>query len=234
MTRHVEDNGRGCFVTFEGGDGTGKSTQIRRLAARLREYGLEVIVTREPGGSEGAELIRGLLLSGETDWDMTSEALLFAAARADHVRKVIAPALERGAWVLSDRYVDSSRAYQGVAGGLGDEHVMDLHALGAKLMPDATILLDLEHAEGVRRTLDRDGGSTDRIGSRDDQYHSSVVASFRQYAQEEPDRILLTDASGTVDEVAERVLGAIGHLVPGGVCRSGNGMDETVTMEKNR
>ncbi|MBX9639535.1 MAG: dTMP kinase, partial [Mycobacteriaceae bacterium] len=139
---------KGSFISFEGGDGAGKTTQVRLLAARLREMGIDVTTTREPGGSAGAETIRGLLLSTDSTWGMRAEALLFAAGRADHVEKTIQPALERGEWVISDRYVDSSRAYQGAAGGLGDEHVMTLHAHGAALMPDRTILLRFGAAHG--------------------------------------------------------------------------------------
>jgi dTMP kinase len=137
---------RGRFITLEGGEGAGKSTQLKRLASELRERGHDVIETREPGGSPGAEAIRELLLNGPEDrWTAETEALLFAAARADHVARTIRPALERGAWVLCDRFLDSSLAYQGGAGGVGGEAVRALHAVGsAGLLPDRTLLLQID------------------------------------------------------------------------------------------
>ena len=135
----------GHFITLEGGEGAGKSTQLRRLAEALRARGLDVVETREPGGSPGAEAIRRLLLEGDAErWTMEAEALLFAAARADHIARNIRPALERGAWVLCDRFHDSSIAYQGAAGGLGVERVRAIHAAGNRgFLPDRTMLLEL-------------------------------------------------------------------------------------------
>jgi len=203
---------RGRFISLEGGEGVGKSTQLRALAGALRERGLTVVETREPGGSEGAESIRGLLLE-ERDWPMEAEALLFAAARADHVEKTIRPALDRGDWVLSDRFVDSSLAYQGGAGGLGIERVRDLHAFATdNFLPDRTLILLL--AEGAKRAQSRDGHEGDRIGGRGADFHHRVELAFRMIAAEEPDRVKLVDASGPEAEVTERLLGAIGDLLP--------------------
>lgn len=202
------------FISLEGGEGVGKSTQARRLADALRQRGQDVLLTREPGGSPGAEVIRTLLLQGEGDrWDMGAEALLFAAARADHVAKTIRPALEAGRWVLCDRFVDSSRAYQGAAGGLGDRAVLDLHATGsAGLLPDRTLILDLPDQEAAARADARDSGQPDRIGGRDAAFHSAVVAAFRRFAEQEPKRVRLVDASGTEEQVTERLLAAVGDL----------------------
>jgi dTMP kinase len=206
--------GRGRFISLEGGEGVGKSTQLRALAQALRERGIEVVETREPGGSEGAEAIRRLLLEGDsTRWSMESEVLLFAAARADHVEKTIRPALEQGTWVLSDRFVDSSFAYQGGAGGLGIDRVRELHELACGgFLPDRTLVLSL--AEGHERARARDRDTLDRIGGRPEDFHQRVELGFRTVAAEEPDRVRLIDASGTADEVTGRLLGAIVDLLP--------------------
>ena len=205
---------RGKFITLEGGEGVGKSTQVKALAAALRARGLEVIETREPGGSEGAERIRGLLLSGSDDrWSPGAEALLFAAARTDHMDKVIRPALQAGKWVLSDRFVDSSLAYQGGAGALGIEAVRAINAFGiGECFPDRTLVLTLN--EGGERARARDVDGSDRIGGRSDDYHRKVTAAFHIIAAEEPERVKLVDASGTADEVSKRLLAAIQDLLP--------------------
>lgn len=204
--------GQGRFISLEGGEGVGKSTQLRALAAALRERGLSVVETREPGGSEGAESIRRLLLQ-ERDWPIEAEALLFAAARADHVDRAIRPALERGDWVLSDRFVDSSLAYQGGAGELGIERLRELHQFAtAGFFPDRTLVLAL--AEGKERAAARDGHSGDRIGGRDEDFHHKVDLAFRMIAAEEPERVKIVDASGTQAEVTKRLLGAIEDLLP--------------------
>jgi len=204
---------RGRFISLEGGEGVGKSTQVKALAKALRERGLDVLVTREPGGSDGAERIRELLLSGSEDrWGAKAEALLFAAARADHTAKTIRPALERGEWVLCDRFVDSSLAYQGGAGGLGIEAVRAINGFGiGEDFPDRTLVLGLD--EGTERARARDGASSDRIGRRPDEYHRKVEAAFRIIAAEEPMRVKLVDASGSPEEVTERLLEAIGDLL---------------------
>lgn len=208
---------RGRFISLEGGEGVGKSTQLTALAQALEGRGLRVVVTREPGGSPGAEAIRRLLLEGDNArWNPRAEALLFAAARADHVEKTIAPALERGEWVLSDRFLDSSLAYQGEAGGLGIEAVRDLHRFASQdFLPDRTLVLTLENdAEGTARARVRDGNQGDRIGSRPPSYHAAVEAGFRTMAATEPDRVKLVDASGPAATVTARLLYALGDLLP--------------------
>lgn len=205
---------RGRFISLEGGEGVGKSTQVRALASALEGRGIRCLITREPGGSSGAEAIRDLLLQGdETRWGAQAEALLFAAARADHVDKTIRPALEEGRWVLSDRFIDSSLAYQGGAGGLGIETVRSINAfaIGATF-PDRTLVLLLD--EGRDRALERDQGGPDRIGGRPADYHHRVETAFRLIAAEEPDRVRLIDASGSPGEVTQRLLDAIANLLP--------------------
>ena len=206
---------RGRFISLEGGEGAGKSTQLRRLAEALRARGLEVVETREPGGSTGAEAIRALLLQGAEDrWTPEAEALLFAAARADHVAKTILPALERGAWVLSDRFLHSSLAYQGGAGGLGVEAIRALHDFGSRgFLPDRTILLQLPAEAAAERANIRDGGEADRIGGRDEAYHAKVANTFADIARDEQERVRIVDASGAPDEVTQRVLSAIEDLL---------------------
>lgn len=202
----------GQFIALEGGEGVGKSTQISRLAAGLRDRGHDVVETREPGGSGGAEAIRGLLLGGgEERWGARAEALLFAAARADHVDKVIRPAVLAGSWVLSDRFIDSSLAYQGGAGGLGIDAVRAINAFGiGEWFPDRTLVL--MHPEGHARALARDGAASDRIGARPAAYHGAVEAAFRAIAKDEPGRVRLVDASGSVEEVTQRLLDALADL----------------------
>ena len=206
--------GRGKFISLEGGEGVGKSTQVKALAEALRERAIEVLVTREPGGSEGAERIRELLLSGSDDrWGPHAEALLFAAARADHVARTIRPALERGQWVLADRFIDSSLAYQGGAGGLGIEAVRAINAFGiGEDFPDRTLVLTLDL--GAERARARDSGGSDRIGGRSSDYHHKVETAFQLIAAEEPERVRLVDASGTPADVTERLASALEDLLP--------------------
>ena len=204
---------RGKFISLEGGEGAGKSTQVRLLAEALKARGIEVLVTREPGGSEGGEKIRELLLAGsEERWGAGAEALLFAAARADHVEKTIGPALESGRWVISDRFVDSSLAYQGGAGGLGIEAVRAINsfALGEHF-PDRTLVLTLD--DGADRAKARDGGASDRIGGRGADYHRKVDLAFHLIAAEEPERVRLVDATGSPEQVTQRLLDAIADLL---------------------
>ena len=207
---------RGKFLSIEGGEGAGKSTQVRRLADELRARGLDVIVTREPGGSEGGEAIRDLLMQGEVKrWSSHTEALLFAAARADHVEKVIQPALGIGTWVISDRFIDSSRAYQGVAGGIDDAAVLALHAFGSRgLLPDRTLVLEVPPEIGAERAAARDGAAADRFAARERAFHDDVAAAFRRFAAAEPDRVRLIDAGGDVDTVAAGVIEAVADLLP--------------------
>ncbi|WP_341632523.1 dTMP kinase [Sphingomonas agri] len=204
---------RGRFISLEGGEGVGKSTQVKALARVLRDRGLDVLITREPGGSEGAERIRELLLGGnEERWGARAEALLFAAARADHMAKTIRPALERGQWVLCDRFVDSSLAYQGGAGGLGIEAVRAINGFGiGEDFPDRTLVLELDR--GTDRARARDGEHGDRIGSRPDEYHRKVEAAFQIIAAEEPQRVRLVDASGSHEQVTKRLLEEIEDLL---------------------
>jgi dTMP kinase len=205
---------RGKFISLEGGEGAGKSTQVRALTQALQKHGLDVLMTREPGGSEGAEKIRELLLGGAADrWSARSEALLFVAARADHFERTIEPALAQGRWVVCDRFVDSSLAYQGVAGSLGIERVRELNswAIGDGF-PDRTLILLLD--EGGERARARDTDGSDRIGGRGTDYHHKVDLAFRLIAAEEPQRVRLIDASGSPEEVTQRLLDAIADLIP--------------------
>ncbi|MBT8432474.1 MAG: dTMP kinase [Altererythrobacter sp.] len=206
---------RGKFIALEGGEGAGKSTQARMLVDALAARGIAADLTREPGGTPGAEAIRHLLLDPPGEgWGAEAEALLFAAARADHVARRIIPALDRGDWVISDRFVDSSRAYQGGAGQLGDEAVVALHAIGsAGLRPDLTLLLEADESQVAERLAERDGDSSDAIGGRDIAYHRAVTAAFRRYAEEDPDGFAVIDASGTPEEVHTQILSALMPLL---------------------
>lgn len=206
----------GRFISLEGGEGVGKSTQLAALAEALEGRGLEVVLTREPGGSEGAEAIRKLLLEGEEGrWNPRAEALLFAAARSDHIEKTIKPALRAGKWVISDRFLDSSLAYQGEAGGLGIEAVRDLHRFGSlDFLPDRTLVLHLESGQGAERARHRDGEAGDRIGSRPPSYHAAVDNGFKTMADAEAERVKLIDASGGAATVTARLLYALGDLLP--------------------
>lgn len=205
---------RGRFITLEGGEGVGKSTQADALADALRARGIAVLATREPGGSEGAERIRELLLWGAEDrWSIEAEALLFAAARADHLTKRIRPALQSGQWVICDRFLDSSLAYQGGAGGLGIDKVRAVNMLAiGDCLPDRTLVLAL--AEGGARARARDNDASDRIGARPDDYHQSVDRAFRQLAVEEPSRVRIVDAAGSPAAVTQRLLDTIVDLLP--------------------
>ena len=206
---------RGRFISLEGGEGVGKSTQVRGLAAALRGRGLAVVETREPGGSAGAEAIRSLLLEGGADrWGPRAEALLFAAARADHVDKTIRPALEAGKWVICDRFLDSSIAYQGGADGLGADAIRTLHAVGSdNLLPDRTLLLTLPEEIAMAREAARDAGRPDRFGARDPDYHRRVTGAFHALAESEPARWRVIEAKGSSDEVTQALLAAIGDLL---------------------
>jgi dTMP kinase len=202
---------RGRFITLEGGEGVGKSTQIKRLADILEERGFTVVMTREPGGTSGAEAIRALLLTGEQDrWNARTEALLFAAARADHVAKLILPALERGDWVLCDRFLDSSRAYQGGGGALSDHDILDLHRVGSDgLLPDRTLLLQLPLIESARRATLRDASQPDRMGAKESAYYENVTRRFDEMSVAEPERFRLIDASQSIADVTNDLLAAL-------------------------
>ncbi len=200
----------GRFISLEGGEGCGKSTQARALTQALEQRGIAVLLTREPGGTSGAEAIRGLLLHDRHDWPMPAEALLFAAARADHVARVIRPALASGKWVLCDRFVDSSRAYQAAGGELTDADIMALHAVGSKgLLPDRTLLLTLPAELAAKRAAARDRGDADRIGGRDADYQRRVAENFERIARTEADRVKPVAADGSVEEVTAKLLDAL-------------------------
>jgi len=204
---------RGLLVTLEGGEGAGKSTQLARAASWLAAGPREVVTTREPGGTANGEAIRALLLQGAAErWSPAAEAMLFAAARVDHVRHVIAPALARGAIVLCDRYVDSTRVYQGQVGGLGLATVDLLHGriLGLP-WPDLTILLDLDPAVGLARRAAQ--GDATRFEAKGSAFHVAVRAGFLELAREAPERFVTVDASAARDAVSAAVRAAIAARV---------------------
>jgi dTMP kinase len=206
---------RGRFITLEGGEGVGKSTQAARLAGELRTRAIDVVVTREPGGTAGAEAIRALLMTGSEDrWSARAEGLLFAAARADHVEKLILPALTSGTWVVCDRFIDSSLAYQGGAGGLDEAAIIALHEVGSGgLLPDRTLLLTLPVDEAVHRAAHRAQGNDDRFGARTTDYHARLDAAFHQMALREPNRFRVIDATGSPDDVTAVLLTAVDDLL---------------------
>jgi dTMP kinase len=205
-------SGRGRFITFEGGEGSGKSTQIRKLAERLDAAKLRTIVTREPGGSPGAEIIRHLVLSGMGKLlGPDAETLLFAAARDDHVRTVIQPALAQGIWVLCDRFFDSTRVYQGRLGQVapGVVNAMQRVTIG-DLKPDLTIILDVPVEIGLQRAAVRRGsGVPDRFEAEDIQFHRDLRDAYRQIATEDPERCALIDATADPDTVAAQIWTAL-------------------------
>lgn len=204
----------GRFIAFEGGEGAGKSTQARLLAEALRARGRSVVITREPGGTPGAEAIRSLLLAPPGEgWPPQAEALLFAAARADHVAQLIRPALARGEWVICDRFVDSSRAYQGGAGGLGDAAITALHAFGSDgLRPDRVILLEGDETALAARLAAR-GAEADAIEGRSAEYHRAVAAGFRALAAADPQGFARIEALGTTEDVHTRIMAALDDLL---------------------
>ncbi|MGN6500482.1 MAG: dTMP kinase [Tsuneonella sp.] len=205
---------QGRFIAFEGGEGSGKSTQARLLAEALHARGIAVELTREPGGTPGAEAIRALLLDPPGEgWRPWAEALLFAAARSDHVERLIRPALAAGRWVVCDRFVDSSRAYQGGAGGLGDHAIGALHDIGSEgLRPDLTLLIEVAPETAARRLASRDGDASDAIGGRDVAYHAAVAASFAALAAGD-ETIARIDGGGSVEDVHGRVMAALAPLL---------------------
>jgi dTMP kinase len=204
--------GRGRFITFEGGEGSGKSTQIKKLAERLEAGKLRAIITREPGGSPGAEVIRHLLLSGMGKLlGPDAETLLFAAARDDHVRTVIQPALNQGTWVLCDRFSDSTRVYQGRVGNVapGLLNAMERVTIG-DLKPDLTIILDVPVEIGLKRAAARRGNAApDRFESEDIKFHQKLRDAYREIAAAEPQRCVLIDASADPNAVAANVWTAL-------------------------
>jgi dTMP kinase len=209
-------------VTFEGGEGTGKSTQIRLLADRLRRMGVDILVTREPGGSPGAEAVRHVLLSGAAEeFGTRMEALLFAAARNDHVEELIRPALNSGAVVLCDRFLDSSRVYQGITGNLEPSFIQNLERVAINgVMPDCTIILDLPAAEGLKRAkaraeaADVQAAEPDRFEKEELDTHEKRREAFLDIADQEPLRCRVVDASGAPEAIAEKVFSIVEPLLP--------------------
>lgn len=197
------------FISFEGGEGTGKSTQCARLAARLKAMGAPHVLTREPGGSPGAEAIRQLLVRGPQDrWSADAEALLMYAARFDHVERVIAPALVAGSHVICDRFADSTRAYQG-AGGAGAGLIEALEAaMRARCWPDLTLIFDLDPTIGLARAAERAGAET-RFEDKGLAFHQRLQAAYRAIARAEPTRCLMIDAGGTPEVVEAAVWDAV-------------------------
>lgn len=201
-------NGR--FITFEGGEGAGKSTQVRRLAEALRARGIDVLTTREPGGSEGAEQIRHLLVEGSADrWDGLTETLLHYAARRDHLRRVIRPALAAGTWVISDRFNDSTRAYQGYGHGLPQGDLDALYQLVSEgLSPDLTIVLDLPVEVGLQRAGLR-GGDENRYEGMASAFHQRLRTGFLTIAAAEPERCRVISADQSLDAVHVEIVAVI-------------------------
>ena len=204
----------GRFITLEGGEGAGKSTQLRRLAAALRARGLEVVTTREPGGSPGAEEIRALLVNGGAGrWSPVSEALLHLAARRDHLERTIWPALERGAWVISDRFADSTMAYQGYGLGLNQDVITRLYAnVIGKFYPDITLVLDLPAEAGLARAQAR--SAADRYEQMDLAFHRRLREGFLDIAAHDPRRCAVIDAAGSEDAVAAEILAVVDRRLP--------------------
>lgn len=203
---------RGRFISFEGGEGSGKSTQAAQLAERLRVLGVSVVLTREPGGSPGAEIVRHVLLSGAAKpFGPDAEAMLFAAARADHVETTIRPALDRGAWVVCDRFVDSTRAYQGMLGNVDPRLVRALERLSVgDTMPDLTIILDLAPEIGLDRAARRRLGATpDRFEGETLAFHTALRDAYRALAAREPARCVLVDAAAPPHRIADEVWTAV-------------------------
>lgn len=206
---------RGRFITFEGGEGSGKSTQAARLVARLEAHGVDVTRTREPGGSPGAEAIRALVLNGEAErWSPRTEALMMFAARSDHLERTIRPALEAGRWVVCDRFADSSRVYQGVAGGVDPDFIdaLDAEVVGSD-QPDVTLIFDLPVETGLARAMGRGQGET-RFESKGLAFHARLRDGFHAVAEAHPDRCRIIDAQGDPDAVAARVWAVIEPLLP--------------------
>jgi dTMP kinase len=203
---------RGRFITLEGGEGVGKSVQAKRLEERLTGLGIAVVRTREPGGSRGAEALREAILAGfASDFNAAGQALLFSAARVDHLDKTILPALARGAWVVSDRFADSTRAYQGAAGNLPQAFIASLERLtvGANL-PDLTLILDLDPEIGLKRAAARrQRGPADRFESEGLPFHKTLRRAFLDIAAGEPSRCTIIDADGSEDNVAAAIWSAV-------------------------
>ena len=206
---------QGRFITFEGGEGTGKSTQVARLVERLRARDIEVVQTREPGGSQGAEEIRNLALNGDAGrWSATTETLLMFAARSDHLERTIRPALEAGRWVVCDRFADSSRAYQGAGGGAPAEFIETLDAaIVGSTQPDLTLVFDLPVEIGLKRAFGR-GLFETRFESKGLEFHERLRRGFLAIAAAHPERCVVIDADGDQDTVEARVRAAVEARLP--------------------
>lgn len=211
---------RGQFITFEGGEGAGKSTQLKLLAEALERAGIEVVTTREPGGSPGAEAIRGLLVTGAVDrWDAHTEALLHTAARRDHLARTVWPALERGSWVICDRFADSTLAYQGYGHGLPKDFITSLTRLAiGDFKPDLTLILDLPVEEGLKRAGGR-SGAEDRYERMGQAFHERLRQGFLEIARQDADRCAVVNAAASLDDVHQSILRAaksrlLGFCVP--------------------
>lgn len=203
---------RGRFITFEGGEGTGKSTQAAMLALRLEALGLGVLLTREPGGSPGAEIIRHVLLSGAAKpFGPEAEAMLFAAARDDHVQCTILPALEAGKWVICDRFIDSTRVYQGILGEVDQRLIKGLERVSiGDLIPDLTVVLDVAVERGLERVRARRGAAKpDRFEAEDVEFHHKLRDAYRSLAAAEPERCVLVDAGAAKEKVAQKIWTAV-------------------------
>jgi len=198
---------RGRFITFEGGEGTGKSTQAALLADRLKTLGIGVVLTREPGGSPGAEVIRHVVLSGAAQpFGAHAEAILFAAARDDHVRQVIRPALDAGHWVICDRFADSTRIYQGSLGNVDSRLINALERISVgNVRPDLTIILDVPAEIGLARAAKRSGAKADRFESEALDFHKKLRDAYRDLAEREPERCIVIDASQDAAAVSEAI-----------------------------
>ncbi len=213
LTSPERFDAHGVFVAFEGGEGAGKSTQVQLLAAWLADSGYEVVATREPGATMAGERIRALLLDPATELTAAAEALLYAADRAEHAARVVRPSLDRGAVVVSDRYIDSSVAYQGYGRGLDPTVVAQISRWATgELLPRLTVLLDLPVAVTRQRLLER--GGTDRLESEADAFHERVRRGFRALAAADAARYAVIDASGEVEQVAAQVRAAVEPLLP--------------------
>lgn len=208
---------RGLFIVFEGGDGAGKSTQVRRTAQFLESRNARVLQTREPGGTQISEELRALVLEhGHGEVDARTEALMYAAARAAHVQQVILPALEAGTHVICDRFVDSSLAYQGVGRGLGIEEVASINRFATGgLVPDATVLLDISAADGRSRRIAASGGveDSDRLESEPDDFHERIRQAFHDLAAQAPERYLVVDANQGIEELQRAITSHIEGLL---------------------
>ena len=201
---------RGRFISFEGGEGAGKSTQARRLVDGLRARGLEVVATREPGGSPGGEAIRELLVNGPPDrWSAITETLLMYAARRDHLERVISPALDRGAWVVCDRFYDSTRAYQGAGGGAPSDMIVALEAaVVGEVKPDLTLILDMPVAAGLARAAGRGQGEA-RFEAKGAEFHERLRVAFLEIARREPERCVVLAADVGIVALAAEIWAAV-------------------------